>query len=394
MNFIAQFCRLFVGALFIFSGSIKLIDPVGTQIKMEEYFEVFAQAFHPIFEHLIPIALPIAVIMCVAEVVLGVALLLFYQMRLTTWLLLLLMIFFTFLTGYTALGLFAKENPETSFAINFASFAGVASPSDINAVSDCGCFGDFIKLRPWQSFLKDIVLLFPVIFLFIRNRKLESEFKDSVSQVFIGISLILSTWVALDAIWHLPRFDFRPYKVGADIPTNMKPSEPMRYLYTMEKNGEQKVFEEYPSDTLWKYVSMEIANPDAKPKITDYAVWNDDGDFTQETFSGIHLFIIVRKAEEVDKKSMSKMVQLVHNLDRLDGNKIKSSILTSSDRGSIDNLRHEIQLAAPFYYADGTVLKTIMRSNVGIWLLKDGLVKGKWHINDCPEIHDILEIIK
>lgn len=394
MHYLIQFCRFFVGGLFIFSGSIKLIDPVGTQIKMEEYFEVFAQAFHPVFEHLVPLALPIAVIMCVAEVVLGVAVLLFFQMRWTTWLILLLMIFFTFLTGYTAMGLYAKEHQETSFALRFASFAGVPSPADINAVSDCGCFGDFIKLRPWQSFLKDIILLFPVIFLFIRNKKLDSELKDSVNQVFVGISLVLSVWVALDAIWHLPRIDFRPYKVGDSIPKNMQATEPLRYVYTMEKNGEKKEFTEYPTDTTWKFIAMDVANPEAKPKITDYAVWNDDGDYTQASFSGKHLFIIVRKADKVEPKEMSKVAQLVHNISRLDGENLKAEILTASDGQAIENLRHESQLAAPYFYGDGTVLKTIMRSNVGLWLLKDGVVKGKWHLNDCPDLHEILEKVK
>jgi uncharacterized membrane protein YphA (DoxX/SURF4 family) len=391
---ITQFCRIFVGALFIFSGGVKLIDPVGTQIKMEEYFEVFAQAFHPAFEHFVPLALPIAVFMCVAEVVLGVALLLFYRMRITTWMLLLIMIFFTFLTGYTALGLHAKENPETQFALRFAQFAGVPTPSDINAVSDCGCFGDFIKLRPWQSFLKDIVLLFPVLFLFVRNRKLESEFKDSVGHLFVSLSLIASLWVAMDAIWHLPRIDFRPYKIGADIPANMKPTEPLRFLYTMERNGEKKEFSEYPTDTTWKYVSMDIANPEAKPKITDYSVWNDDGDFTQQSFQGAKLFLVVRKADKVDPKSLSKIVQLIKNLKKLDGHTIDCSIMTSSDRESLEQLRHEAQIPIPYYYADGTVLKTIMRSNIGLWLLKDGVVKGKWHGNDCPELHDLLELVK
>lgn len=394
MKIIIQFCRIFVGALFIFSGSIKLIDPVGTQIKMEEYFEVFAQAFHPFFEHFIPFALPIAVFMCVAEVVLGVALLLFYRMRTTTWLLLLIIIFFTFLTGYTALGLHAKENPETSFAINFARFAGVDSPSNINAVSDCGCFGDFIKLRPWQSFSKDLILFIPILLLFIKNRKFESEFKDSVGNIAVGASLVLSSFVAWDAIQHLPRFDFRPYKVGDDIKANMLPSEPIRYVYTMERNGEKQEFTEYPTDTTWQYYSMHMANPDALPKITDYSVWSDDEDFTQESFTGNKLFVIIRKADIVDPKAMSVVVRLVNNLNKLDGQKVESFVLTSSDRASLETLRHESQLSIPYYYADGTVLKTIMRSNVGLWLLKDGVVKGKWSLNDTPEIHDVLERIK
>jgi len=394
MKLLTQFFRIFTGVLFIFSGSVKLIDPVGTQIKMEEYFEVFAQAFHPFFEHFVDFALPIAIFMCVAEVVMGVALLMFYQMRVNMWLFLLLMIFFTFLTGYTAIALYAKENPATGFAISFASFAGVEGPANINAVSDCGCFGDFIKLRPSESFLKDLILLVPTLFLFWRRNKLESEFKNSVNIIAVGLSFFISVFVAWHAYQHLPIFDFRPYKVGADIKANMQPSEQLRYIYFMEKNGEEKQFTEYPMDTNWKYKAMEVANPEAKPKITDYSVWNDEGDFTQQSFEGIKMFVIVRKADQADPKEFRKVASLAANLSKLSNIKVESFVMTSSDRQSVENLRHEAQLAVPFYYADGTVLKTIMRSNAGIWLLKNGIVKGKWHLNDTPEINEVIELLK
>jgi len=394
MKILLQFFRFFTGGLFIFSGSVKLIDPVGTQIKMEEYFEVFAQAFHPFFEHFVDFALPIAILMCVAEVVMGVALLLYYQMRINMWLFLLLMIFFTFLTGYTAMALYAKENAETGFAIAFASFAGVASPAEINAVSDCGCFGDFIKLRPWESFLKDLILLVPTLFLFWKRNTLESEFKNSVNVSAMSISLVASCFVAWHAIVHLPTFDFRPYKVGADIKANMQPSEPLRYVYFMEKGGEVKQFTDYPTDTTWKFKTMEIANPDAKPKITDYSIWNEEGDITQQTFEGNKLFVIIRKADKADPKDFKKLVSLVSNLDKLTSQKIVSAVITGSDSQSMETLRHDAQLAIPYYYGDGTVLKTIMRSNVGIWLLKEGVVKGKWHLNDTPDITEVIESLK
>jgi hypothetical protein len=394
MKFLLAFFRYFTGALFIFSGSVKLIDPVGTQIKMEEYFEVFAQAFHPFFEHFVDFALPIAVFMCVAEVVMGVALLLFYRMRINMWFFLLLMIFFTFLTGYTALALYAKEHAETGFAIWFASFVGVESPAQINAVSDCGCFGDFIKLRPWESFLKDLILLVPTIFLFWKRRELESGLKESVNLTVTLTSLALSSFVSWHAIAHLPAFDFRPYKVGADIKAGMQPSEPLRYLYYLEKNGETREFSEYPTDTTWKYVSMEVANPEAKPKIIDYSVWNDDGDFTQQTFEGARLIVIIRKAKECRPEELKMAAELCRNLEKLGNQKVRCLILTGSSAAETDQLRHEAQLGIPYYYADGTVLKTIMRPNAGIWLLNNAVVKGKWHINDTPDVSEVLDALK
>jgi hypothetical protein len=201
-------------------------------------------------------------------------------------------------------------------------------------------------------------------------------------------------FVAIHAVMHLPMFDFRPYKVGADIKANMQATEPLRYLYFMEKNGEVKEFTEYPADTTWKFKSMDVANPEAKPKITDYSVWNDEGDFTQQTFEGNKLFVIIRKADIADPLEFKKITSLTNNLAKLSSLKVESFVMTSSDRQSLENLRHEAQLAIPYYYADGTVLKTIMRSNVGIWLLKDGVVKGKWHINDTPGIEDVLSLLK
>jgi uncharacterized membrane protein YphA (DoxX/SURF4 family) len=131
MRTVYHIIAFLVGGLFIFSGLIKINDPVGTQIKLEEYFEVFTQDFGPFFHFFVPYALPIAVAMCVLEVVLGVALWVGFRPRLTRWSLLALIVFFTFLTFYSAY---------------------------FNKVTDCGCFGDAIKLTPWQSFGKDVVL--------------------------------------------------------------------------------------------------------------------------------------------------------------------------------------------------------------------------------------------
>ena len=134
-----QFARFFVGGLFIFSGLIKLNDPVGTEIKLEEYFEVFAEDFGSFFLWFKPYALEIGMILIVLEVVLGVAVLINYRMNLTTKVLLALMVFFTFLTFYSAY---------------------------FNKVTDCGCFGDAIKLTPWESFWKDMILMVFVLHLF------------------------------------------------------------------------------------------------------------------------------------------------------------------------------------------------------------------------------------
>ena len=138
--------RYLVGVLFIFSGLIKINDPIGTQIKLEEYFEVFSADFTPLFEHLVPLALILSVILCTLEIVIGIALLMNYKMKITRVILLSLIVFFTFLTFYSAY---------------------------FNKVTDCGCFGDAIKLTPWESFTKDIILLSFSLIIFILNKKVK-----------------------------------------------------------------------------------------------------------------------------------------------------------------------------------------------------------------------------
>lgn len=212
MKYIDQFCRFFVGGLFIFSGLIKLNDPIGTEIKMEEYFEVFAKDFGSFFEIFIPWALEIAMIMVVLEIVLGIAVLLYYRMNITTWVLLILMIFFTFLTGYSAI---------------------------LNKVTDCGCFGDFIKLTPWTSFWKDVVLMVFVLHLFWYRKKYVPVLRSREGHAVIIVSTVIATFIGIRAINHLPYFDWRAYKVGNNIPQQMQPPVAAIGEYVFKKDGKE-----------------------------------------------------------------------------------------------------------------------------------------------------------
>ena len=172
MKILAHIVRFLVGGIFIFSGLVKLNDPVGTQIKLEEYFEVFAAdmpVMHDFWMSLVPFALYFSVLMCAAEVILGVALIVSWRLKQVNWVLLLLIIFFTFLTFYSAY---------------------------YNKVTDCGCFGDFLKLKPWTSFTKDIVLLVLVLFL-IWQRNL---FRNLRTGSLVGLSAIFSVALAFYAI--------------------------------------------------------------------------------------------------------------------------------------------------------------------------------------------------
>jgi len=358
----AQIARFLVGLVFIFSGLIKINDPVGTQIKLTEYFEVFAvdvPAMAGLFHGLIPYALLLSVFFCAAEVILGVALLVSYRIRQTAWVLLALILFFTFLTFYSAY---------------------------FNKVTDCGCFGDAIKLTPWTSFTKDIVLL-ALILLILAQRK---TFRSVRSGFWVGLSALVSVAIGVYAIQYLPPLDLLPYAVGKRIPTQMQPSEPLRYKYIMEKGGKLSEFEQFPTDTTYHFKEMVLLNESARPKITDYRVWNEEGDFTQQTFEGNKLFLIIKDVNDVNPANMPAIRRLMRGVE---GKGITPLILTSVSDEQINPFRHEYQLGFPVYKADATVLKTISRSNPGIWLLSQGEVRGKWHHNRTPEAEEVMKLV-
>jgi uncharacterized membrane protein YphA (DoxX/SURF4 family) len=358
-----NFLKYFVGILFIFSGLVKVNDPIGTSIKLKEYFEVFATDFAPFFEIFIPYSLVFAVFVVVLEVVLGLALLLHYRMKLTAWLFLLLIAFFTFLTFYSAY---------------------------FNKVTECGCFGDAIPLTAWQSFGKDVVLSVLVILIFIRQKHFKAFIPVRTNDIIIGIALIFNIYLAIHSIRHLPYVDFRAYKIGNYIPEQMMPSEPYRYKYIMEKDGEEFEFTEYPSDTTYKYKDMIILNPEAQPKITDYHIWTDDGEFTEETFIGNKLFIIFYDVTKASTKHLDQIVTLIREIE----SRVDVWALTASADTEFEIFRHEHQLAIPYFYADMTVLEAIIRSNPGLWLMQDGKVIGKWHHNDVPEAKTIIDLLE
>ena len=187
---------------------IKLNDPIGTQIKLEEYFEVFAEDFGSFFHYFIPWALEIGMILIILEVALGFAILIWWRMNLTAWLLLLMMTFFTFLTFYSAY---------------------------FDKVTDCGCFGDAIKLTPWESFTKDVVLMVFVLHLFWYRKSYESALRALHGNGVVIAVVVISIFLGAYAIRHLPFIDFRAYRVGNNIPQQMLPPEQPIIEYTFEK---------------------------------------------------------------------------------------------------------------------------------------------------------------
>ena len=377
MRILYTLSRYFVGILFIFSGAIKINDPVGTQIKLQEYFEVFSSDFSSVFELLVPFALFISVFLCTLEIIIGIALIMNYHMNLISKLTLSLIVFFTFLTFYSAY---------------------------FNKVTDCGCFGDAIKLTPWESFYKDIILLFFSLIIYY----LQSKLKNQVGFFYLkimddknirnGIIIFISTIcliVSYTAIYFLPFIDFRTYKIGNNIPQMMLPSEELKYSYIMEKDGRDYEFENYPLDNTFKFKEIKLLNPEAEPKITDYSLWNDDGDFTNESFKGNKLFIIFHDVNKIgiSNNNVSEFINKVKILENGINFWVETIIITSSDEKSIKKFKEKFDLNFKTVYGDATVLKTIIRSNPGFFLMRNGTVRGKWHFNSFPEPNEILRSV-
>jgi uncharacterized membrane protein YphA (DoxX/SURF4 family) len=363
-KYIDLFSRIFVGGLFIFSGLIKLNDPIGTQIKLEEYFEVFAEDFGSLFHYFVPWALEIGMIMIVLEVVLGVAVLLYWRMDISAWVLLSLMVFFTALTFYSAY---------------------------FNKVTDCGCFGDAIKLTPWESFSKDIVLMVFVLHLFWYRKGYKPSLKPSLGYSIVLATTLISLFLGIYAVRHLPFIDFRAYQVGAHIPTQMIPTEQPIIEYVFEKDGKEITSLKYLTDTGYKYLSSRVLNEDKiKAKITDYSVSDPEGnEITQNTFQGPLLLFVSYDVRKASTDNQNNINDLVKGLDE----KVPMLILTSSTAELTETYRHENQFAVPFAFADATVLKTIIRSNPGIALWKDGVVLGNWHHNDTPSSEEVMQLL-
>ena len=374
MRFIYSILRYLVGSIFIFSGLIKINDPVGTQIKLEEYFGVFSTDFTSLFELLVPFALLISIALSTLEIIIGIALLMNYKMRIVLKLLLSLIVFFTFLTFYSAY---------------------------FNKVTDCGCFGDAIKLTPWESFYKDIILLVFSISIYFLNKNLKNQvglfyikiFDDKVFRNgIIIVSTIICLIISFSAINFLPFIDFRAYKVGNYIPDLMNPSEELKYSYIMEKGGREYEFESYPLDESFTFKKINLLNPEAQPKITDYSLWNETGDYTNESFLGNKLFIIIHDVNKMGLKG-KKLQDFISQLKILGSNInfwVEPIIITSSDSKSYNDFREKYHIEIKNVYGDATVLKTIIRSNPGFFLLRNGTVTGKWHYNKFPDAKEIL----
>ena len=351
--------RLIVGGLFIFSGLIKINDPVGTSIKLEEYFDVFSNDIASFFIHFKEFSLSIAVFMIVVEVVLGIMLILRVRPKFTLWALSIMIVFFTFLTFYSAY---------------------------FDKVTDCGCFGDAIKLTPWESFYKDLILVI-LIGILVYFRKDQASNQSKWAQWGVGLSLVLALFLSITAIRNLPFIDFRAYREGVNIREAMLPSAPLEYTYVMTKDGEKFEFDQYPSDDSFTFVAMNLKNEDALPKISDFSIWNSEGDFTEDILSRNKAIILVSNMSKLNRDYLVEISQMIEGLANAP---IDPVLVAASSEEEIQDLLRSENWDLETYQGDATVIKTIMRSNPGIMLLKDGLVVKKYHFRNTPTAEEVM----
>nr|WP_298999725.1 BT_3928 family protein [uncultured Allomuricauda sp.] len=362
MRYLVWFSRIFVGVLFIISGLIKLNDPVGFSFKLEEYFSqgVLDLPF------LMPLALGISIFVVILEVVLGVFLLLGFKPKFTVWSLLLMIVFFTFLTFYSAY---------------------------FNKVTDCGCFGDAIKLTPWESFTKDIILLVFVLILFYGQRFIKPLFQTRTSWILAGITVLACAIFANHVLNHLPSVDFRPYKIGANIQESMSvpedaPKPIYEYAWQFKVDGEDKIVVtngEYPSvDGEFVGVETTEIQKGYEPPIHDFTIEQNGEDLSAELLEEEKLIMVIAYDLAKSNKEAFNEVAIVTKKAAAKGYKVIGMSASSSDRANL--VKKEYGLDFDFYFTDETALKTIVRSNPAILVLERGTIQQKVHYNDIDKL--------
>lgn len=357
--------RLLVGFVFIFSGFVKAIDPMGSTYKFTDYFLAFGM------DSFQAIAFPLAILLSTIEFIVGIALFFNARKEQASWMALLFMTFFTPLTLVLAIS---------------------------NPVTDCGCFGDALVLSNWETFSKNIIILALTLFVFV-GRKEKDTYPRWQQNLLLISTTVFCLYLSVYSYKHLPIIDFRPYHIGANISDGMKipegaPLDEYRSILIYEKDGVKKEFDEsnYPwQDSTWKFVdSKQIQTKKGyTPPIHDFSISNEmEGDITNMVLNDKnYTFLLVSKnLKEIDKDVQDKIKEL--STFALE-NGISFIGLTASPIENIQEFKAEHQLPFEFYNTDEIQLKTIIRANPGFVLLRKGTILDKWHYNDFPKVKEL-----
>lgn len=363
-NIITQFSRIFVGILFIISGLIKLNDPVGFSYKLAEYFGETVLNM-PFF---IPYALAIAVFIVIFETVLGFMLLVGYKTKFTVWSLLLMIVFFTFLTFYSAY---------------------------FNKVTDCGCFGDALKLTPWESFTKDVVLLFFILILFINRKMIKPIFSQKLTNGLVFLSIVCCCFMGYWVLNHLPLKDFRAYKVGTNIQKAMEipegaPKSVVEMIFIYKVNGVDKEFTdkqlgEIPPGATFVDRKDKVISEGYKPPVHDFTMEKDGSDYKDELLQEPKLLVFVSYDLATADADGMKQLESLSNKAKAQGYKVIG--MTASGEAEIAKNKKAFGLTFDYYFCDATTLKTIERANPSIVVFQKGTITQKVHYNDISKLN-------
>lgn len=358
---LVEACRFLLGAVFLFSGATKAVDPQGGAIKITDYLVAFG------LDALQGLSRFFAFNLSAFEFSLGVTLLLGVYRRYAAWLTLLLMAFMTALTLYLAL---------------------------FDPVSDCGCFGDALVLTNWQTFFKNVVLLAAACYLWLHNQRLLRGFSRRAYWFGPLWSYLFICGFAYHNYMHLPIVDFRPYKIGVNIQAERMipddaPQDEYRYAFIYEKAGVRKEFglEDAPAgDSTWTFVESrtELLRQGYVPPIHDFVIHDMAGeevtdqllDDPQPLFLLIAPHLAEADDEHIDQINDAYDYSLTHEM--------RFYCVTASTEEEITEWEERTGAEYPYLRADDTLLKTIIRSNPGLLLLHEGTIRMKWHHNDIP----------
>lgn len=363
---IRNLSRYIAGFVFIFSGLVKGIDPMGSMYKFNDYFTAFQ------IDALLPLSYILGIILCTAEFIIGFAILTGLRMKVASWGLLIFMAVFTPLTLYLAIS---------------------------NPVDDCGCFGDAIHLSNWQTFYKNIIISLFVIIVFIKRKRYRTLSKPLTEWLILAIVAAAFILFTQYNKRHLPLIDFRPYSEGTDIAASMAipegaPVDEYETTLIYEKDGRQKEFtiENYPSgDSSWVFVDSKsrLINKGYIPAIHDFSLITPDGrDMTDIILDerGFSLFMLSTDFQEADPDLIARGINAGLEC-RNHG--MGFYILGSSVPAFIENSDNFNMLLV-----DETTMKTIIRSNPGFMSVREGVITAKWAGRDLPATGEIAGIIK
>lgn len=359
MKGLTHLIRALTGFVFILSGLIKLNDPVGFSFKLEEYFGAGVLNLPA----LSPLALELALFLVVFEVLLGIFLWLGSFKKFTLYSLLAMIVFFTFLTFYSAY---------------------------FNKVTDCGCFGDAIKLTPWESFTKDVILLVFVLWLWFNSAHIQPLFKGRMRMLLMTLSTVFCGVYAYYVLNHLPVFDFRPYHIGANIESSMlipedAAQEIYEYSWEFELEGRKErivtdgSFPEHPG-SFTGIVETTLIQEGYEPPIHDFTMMRDGVDYTADLLLAQKALLIT--AYDLDQADQEGLIRVVEAAERMQKQGYQVYGMTASSNEAIAAFYARFGQGFYWHLADQTTVKTIIRSNPGVLYLERATIIDKRHFND------------